>query len=75
MNNLMDKELIYIGSVNRAIKAREILKQHGIKSQVERVLNRQPSTGCGYSVLVVSGSKQVAEEILYNNGILRKSES
>lgn len=70
----MKKELIYIGSVNKALKAKEILRKNGISSKIERGM-RSSSEGCGYSVLVVDGSESKAKEILIENGILNSIES
>lgn len=66
----MEKELIYIGSVNRALKSREILKKNGISSRVERVLDKSSSKGCGYSVLIVDATKEEAMQILKEYGII-----
>jgi len=68
----MNKELIYIGSVNKAFKAKEILKRNNIKSGIERGIENK-SKGCGYSILVVDGEKDVAIKILKNSGILNES--
>ena len=65
----MKRELIYIGSVNKAFKAKDVLKTNNIKSNIERVTTTQ-SKGCGYSILVVNAEKEIAEEILKNNGII-----
>ena len=65
----MRKELIFIGSVNKAFKAKEILKKYGITSQIERGTNPS-SNGCGYSVLIVNDDKNHAKEILIENGLI-----
>ena len=70
----MKKELIYIGSVNKALKAKEVLRKNGISSKIERGMSSS-SEGCGYSVLVVDGSESEAKEILIENGILSSIES
>ena len=70
----MKRGLIYIGSVNKALKAKEILKKNKIDSKVERGM-RSSSEGCGYSVLVVEGSENEAKEILKENGIINSIES
>ncbi len=66
----MNKELIYIGSVNKALKARDVLKKLGIETRIERNLNSSKG-GCGYSVLIISGSSTVAKEILNKEGLLK----
>lgn len=71
----MEKELIYIGSVNRALKSKEILKKNGISSRVERGLMKSPSKGCGYSVLIVDGTREEALHILKENRIIENDES
>ena len=65
----MRKELIFIGSVNKAFKAKEILKKYGITSQIERGTNPN-SNGCGYSVLIVNEDQNHAKEILIENGLI-----
>lgn len=69
----MDKELIYIGSVNKAFKAKEILKRNGYEVKVERGMGNSSNSGCGYSVLVVSGSVDKAKSVLKENGLTIKS--
>lgn len=71
----MEKELIYIGSVNRALKSKEILKKNGISSRVERGLMKSPSKGCGYSVLIVDGTREEALRVLKENRIIENDES
>ena len=66
----MKKELIYIGSVNKAMKARQILKINGIDSKIERGM-KNSIDGCGYSVLVVEADGNHAKEILGKNGFLK----
>ncbi len=66
----MNKELIYIGSVNKALKAKETLKKLGIETRIERNLNSYKG-GCGYSVLIISGSAVAAKEILNREGLLK----
>lgn len=70
----MKKELIYIGSVNKALKAKEILRKSGINSRIERSM-RSSKEGCGYSVLVVDNDKDEVTQILRENGILTNVES
>ena len=71
----MEKELIYIGSVNRALKSKEILKKNGISSRVERGLMKSPSKGCGYSELIVDGTREEALRVLKENRIIENDES
>ncbi len=68
----MKKELIYIGSVSRAFKAKEILSSNGIKSSVERGIGNKQH-GCGYSVLIVEDDKSIAREILADNGLIEQT--
>ncbi len=68
----MNKELIYIGSVNKAFKAKEILKKNNINSTIERGTSLQ-NKGCGYSILIVEGDKDVAIKILESNKIINES--
>ena len=67
----MNKELIYIGSVNKAFKAKEVLKHNGIESKIERSLSTNEN-GCGYSILLVESTEK-AKEILKINGIIGES--
>ncbi|MBQ1928139.1 MAG: DUF2007 domain-containing protein [Acutalibacteraceae bacterium] len=65
----MEKELFYAGSATKAVRARNILRKHGISAQIERGYDRT-DRGCGYSVLVIESSMDKAREILnkYNLG-------
>lgn len=65
----MEKELIYIGSINKAFKARDILKKNGFKVAIERGINSNSNDGCGYSILIVNGSANRAKSILSKNGM------
>lgn len=65
----MKKELIFIGSVNKAMRARDILKDYGITAYVERGSDSLNSRGCGFSILIIDSSRTRAEEILKENGI------
>ena len=65
----MKRELIYIGSVNKALKAKDVLKKSGIYSRIERGM-RSSSEGCGYSVLVVDDSADEARMLLNKYGII-----
>lgn len=65
----MEKELIYIGSINKAFKARDILKKNGFKVAIERGINSNSNDGCGYSILIVNGSAKRAKSILSKNGM------
>lgn len=69
----MDKELIYIGSVNKAFKAKEILNRNGYEVKIQRGIGNSANKGCGYSVLVVSGSVDEAKTVLKENGLTIKS--
>ena len=61
----MGKPLIMVSSVTYAMKARELLLQHGIRGYVQRVPRTQ-ETGCGYGVYVPNGA-DAAERILREN--------
>lgn len=63
----MNKELIFIGSITRTVRARDILQQNGIKAKIERQTNDE-SHGCGYGVIVVSGDIDSAKDILTAEG-------
>ncbi len=65
----MEKELIYIGPVNKAFKARDILKKNGFEVGIERGVRNNSKDGCGYSILIINGSASVAKEILEKNGL------
>ncbi|MBQ2675815.1 MAG: DUF3343 domain-containing protein [Clostridia bacterium] len=65
----MDRELIYIGSITRAMKAKEILKSHGIMAHIERTTDTLDTKGCGYAILIFDSSKAEAEKILSKHNI------
>lgn len=47
----MGKPLLTVSSITRAMRARELLRRHGIDAAVERVPH-VPGMGCGYGVFV-----------------------
>lgn len=59
----MDKQLISFPSVTFAMKARNILKQNGIPSVLERTPMNLKYTSCGYSLRVTENIDR-AEELL-----------
>ena len=63
----MNKELIFIGSVTRTVRARDILQKKGIKAIIERETSDE-NHGCGYGVIVVSGDIENARAILAEEG-------
>lgn len=63
----MGKPLIVVSSATYAMKAKDILLRHGIRSYVERV-PKTAKTGCGYG-LYVPGGIDTAERILRDNNI------
>lgn len=63
----MSKPLIMVSSITYAIKSRDILDRHGIKSYIERI-HRTEETGCGYGVYAPSRTDE-AENILRDEGI------
>lgn len=64
----MNKRLIFIGSITKTIRARDILNRNGIKSKIERVTGDVQNGGCGYGIIVINGDRNEAVEILNNNG-------
>lgn len=64
----MARYVIVIGSVTKALKAREIMRKNGLKAYVEKTVDNDNKNGCGYA-LVVDGALERAEALLKNNGI------
>ena len=50
-------------------------EKNGISSRVERGLMKSPSKGCGYSVLIVDGTREEALRVLKENRIIENDES
>lgn len=48
----MSKYLIVTGTVTYAMKARDILNQHGFNAKIERVSSETKGVGCGYTVVI-----------------------
>lgn len=63
----MEKNLIIIGSVTYAMKAKELLFDKGIKAYVERH-RKTKEFGCGYALYIPSRALE-AEKILIANNI------
>lgn len=64
----MGKPLIIVGSITYAMKSREILSRHDIRSSIERTPRNSPAYGCSYSVYVPYRADD-AEQILTASGI------
>lgn len=64
---MVEKNLIIVGSVTYAMKSKEILFSNGIKSYIERN-KKTKEYGCGYGVHVV-GNIDEAIFLLRKNGI------
>lgn len=64
----MGKQLIMLSSITYAMKGKEILEKHGIKSYVERTPKRNKNYSCGYCLNVPQQTDE-AEEILRKWGI------
>ncbi len=63
----MGKPLLVVSSVTYAMKGKDVLFRHGIRSYVERI-PQTGETGCGYGVYVPERSDE-AERILIENHI------
>lgn len=64
----MGKQLIMVTSITYAMKGKQILKNHGIYSDIERTPKKKSTDSCGYS-LSVPNKVTEAEKILKENGI------
>lgn len=64
----MGKPMIMVNSITYAMKGRDILFSHGIKSYVERTPRGNEIGGCGYSIYVPERTDE-AEKILTDTGI------
>ncbi|MFI3324974.1 MAG: putative Se/S carrier-like protein [Clostridia bacterium] len=58
----MKEKLIIVGSITYALKAKDILLKHGIKSYIERNTKTR-EYGCGYSIFIPNKFEQ-AETLL-----------
>ena len=66
----MNKQLIFLGSMTKTMRARDLLRKYGIKSKVERKIDDDKLSGCGFGIIVVSGDTELAKEILFENGFI-----
>ena len=64
----MNRELIFIGSITRTMRARDILRAVGISAKIERQSADLTNEGCGYGIIVVDGETERAKEILSEHG-------
>ena len=65
----MNRELIFIGSITRTMRARDLLKKHGITARIERQSADLTNEGCGYGIIVVDGDTDRAKDILIEHGL------
>lgn len=63
----MEKNLIIVGSVTYAMKAKEVLFSNGIKSYIERN-KKTKEYGCGYAICVFKNLDE-SVDLLRKNGI------
>lgn len=63
----MGENLIIAGSVTYALKGKDLLLKHGIKSYIERN-TRTREYGCGYA-LYIPNNFEKAEKLLRDNNI------
>lgn len=71
----MNRELIFIGSITRTMRARDILKMHGFDVKIERQSADLTNEGCGYGIIVVDGDTERAKDILETHGYrIRRNE-
>lgn len=59
--------IIMLGSITYAFKARDYLKSHGIASQIIKTPKELNSCGCGYSIKTDSYAEAI--KLLHNKGI------
>ena len=64
----MGRYVISVSSITYAIKGRDLLRKQGIKAYVERKINDNGNTGCGY-VIVADGNLQKINNALTSSGI------
>lgn len=64
----MGKPMIMVSSITYAMKGRDLLFHHGIKSYVERTPHGNGDAGCGYSIYVPNRTDE-AQAILTQAGI------
>lgn len=64
----MGKPLIIVGSITNAMKGRNILLRHAIRSYIERTPHNELNSGCSYSLYVMRNADE-AEHILRSSGI------
>lgn len=65
----MDRYVIATGTITHAIKGRELLKNKGLKAQIERMKHGTEKYGCGYSVVVWTNNITFAEHLLKENNV------
>lgn len=63
---ILNKLIVKVGSVTYALKAKDILQNRGIASQIKKTANPSKGEGCGYSVIIPDAGDSVI-------GILRLS--
>lgn len=67
MNN--EEKIITLRSLTHAIKAKKLLREHGIDARVVRPNTSKTDKGCGYGVALEQYTVSKAESLLRENGI------
>lgn len=65
----MDCRYLIVSSVTYAMKAKDILKSHGISCRIEKIKNIPQLNGCGYGVKISEHDLHVASRFLNVSGI------
>lgn len=64
----MNKPFFVVPSITYAMKGRNLLLHHGIRSSVERSRKKLGSSGCGYGIYVPDRTEE-AEALLRRYGV------
>ena len=70
----MNGNFFEIGSITNAMKAKDVLRKHGIMSRIRRIADFTDRKGCGYG-LHVPGNAELALPLLLDAGVRIKNGS
>lgn len=69
MMTLKQESLFGIGNVTQAMKARSVLREHRIPSELTRLLPGQSKQGCAYGISVAGTDRDAVQRILHEEAI------
>lgn len=60
----MQRHIISVKSITYAIKGRDLLRKKGFRAYIERKINSDGNTGCGYVIIAEGNRQKIVNELM-----------